>query len=552
VAGFGFRRIFRFASLAVIVGVFAWALMPPKEAGKTPALPQPGVSSIPQSKNVKYVIKISPNVFYMPGSIPMGIGEPLTGLTKVAEAFEQRFPDTRIEYINTPLSREFLVTQLASGLAPDIINVNVEDVWVDVQKNWYVALDPYLNQPNEFIREKNDPSAPGYDKWWDMFRYQAISRGKAAPDGLMYCLSYDMVETAVYYNKDVYRKLGLSVPNNWDEFITVCKRVKETPVQFDGEKKPRTITPIVLNADVFVDWANDLIFDQLYNSTLPGTDLLKDPLREPYLQGYLDDVEIWFLYKHGFFTRKDPRYREGFRIMREFRDYCNQNLSVTYDLTRDFVTQKSAMLWQASWISYRLKVDKKLGFEWGTFYLPQFTRETSRFASNVPMCVIGGAANQFEITNSALSDTPSGMPFKERLEKSERLRRVLQFLQFACVPEQYVKVVNEYECCVSNIVGVPTLPLLKPFETILDRPYTTTKWAFTFDLKFYEVFRRLLELYLNDGLTLDQFLDWQISNLQSAVDNLEVRKQIPLKELQAAWDAQAVARATMEGLPDGP
>ena len=34
---------------------------------------------------------------------------------------------------------------------------------------------------------------PGYDQWWDMFKYQAISRGKAAPDNLNYCLSFYMV-----------------------------------------------------------------------------------------------------------------------------------------------------------------------------------------------------------------------------------------------------------------------------------------------------------------------------------------------------------------------
>jgi len=32
------------------------------------------------------------------------------------------------------LSREWLVTQLSSGAAPDVIQINVEDVWQDIQK----------------------------------------------------------------------------------------------------------------------------------------------------------------------------------------------------------------------------------------------------------------------------------------------------------------------------------------------------------------------------------------------------------------------------------
>jgi hypothetical protein len=31
---------------------------------------------------------------------------------------------------------------------------------------------------NPFVVEKGDPNAPGYKQWWDIFRYQAIGRGK--------------------------------------------------------------------------------------------------------------------------------------------------------------------------------------------------------------------------------------------------------------------------------------------------------------------------------------------------------------------------------------
>ncbi|MBI4557571.1 MAG: extracellular solute-binding protein [Candidatus Hydrogenedentes bacterium] len=520
-------KFIKLGSLTLVGVLGVWLLRPPvdeaavrkTEHGEKPA-------------DVRFNILFSPGWAYLPGSTPFGIGTPLKGLTGAIAEFEARFPDTHIEVVNTPGVREYLVTQLSSGRAPDIINVNVEDVWIDVQKGWYVALDPWLDEPNRFIREQGDPTQPGYDHWWDMFRYQAISRGKAAPDGLMYNLSYDMIETGIFYNKRIFEKVGVRVPANWEEFFAVMEKLQAAGYM-----------PLLMSVDMFSDWGVDLVFDQLYYNLLPGIDLFKDPIREPYLQGYLDWDEICFLHDRGFFTRDDPRYVELWQHLRRLRKYVNKNL-ISTDLVREFVIKRAAMAWYASPLVYRLEADRALGFEWGVFYVPQFTATTSRFTSNTPMCVIGGAATQFEVTNSAFKDT--GDP-----KTSPRLRRVMEFLQFLCVPEYYVRIVNEYPCLISNIVGVQSLPPLKPFAEILDRRYTTTKWVFTFDLRFSEIQRRMLELYLNDGIGLEGFLDWQERNLAAACANVVLRKGIDEARLRAAWDAQSAARAMMMELPDG-
>jgi len=516
--------------LALVVALGAWLLWPqPSDEAPNDTAPKQGHAA--HSQDVRYVLRFSPGYFFMPDSVPYGIGKPLQGLKTVVREFEARFPDTRVEFLNVPGVREYLVTQLSSGRAPDIINVNVEDVWTDVQKGWYVALDPYLEQPNPFVVEKGDPNAPGYKQWWDIFRYQAISRGKAAPDGLVYCLSYDMIETGIFYNKDIFGKVGIEAPEDWESFLEVCRKVQAAGY-----------TPVLMSIDMFSDWCTDLFFDQVYNNLLPGIDLLKDPKREPYLQGYLDWDEICFLHNLGFFTSSDPRYGEIWRLMKEFRQYVNRNLATT-DLTREFVTQRGAMHWNSSNFTYRLLADKQLGFEWGVFYPPPFTDRTTPHASHVPMCVIGGSANQIEVTNSAFGDT--GDP-----NTSERLQRVIALLQFLTLPENCERVVNEYPCLIPNVVGVPVLPPLKPFEEILERPYTTTKWVYTFDLKFSEIQRRMLELYLNDGIPFEEFLAWQEKNLGAACHNLVMRKPIDIPRMQAAWDAQAAARATMKDLPN--
>ena len=265
--------------------------------------------------NVRYVIKVAPGSDHMPGTRPHGLGEPLKGFTEVSRRFEQRFPDTRIEMITVPAVREYLVTQLSSGAAPDIVSVNVEDVWVDVQKGWYVPLDRYLNRPNPFVVEKGDADAPGFIQWWDMFKYQALSRGKAAPDGKNYCLTLSAVETGIFYNRTFFREHDLEEPRNWVEFLKLLQAIKD-----EGR------IPLLIGLQSLSDWGTDLIFDQLYYDLLPGIDLIKDPTREAYLEGYLDGEELAFLFSKGFFTRNDPRWVEMTRLIKELRPFLPRNI----------------------------------------------------------------------------------------------------------------------------------------------------------------------------------------------------------------------------------
>lgn len=462
----------------------------------------------------------------MPGRRPMNLGQPLQGLNKVRDEFEKLFPDTRIEFTEVPVSsREYLVTQLAAEQAPDILNVNVEDVWQDIQKGWYVPLDDYLTKPNPFVAK----GEPGSRQWWDLFKYQAISRGKGAPDGKMYCISFDMIETGIFYNRDIFKRLGLGVPKTWPEFLDVQAKLKANGV-----------VPMLAGISEMADWGMDLIFDQLYNEILPGIDLVKDPVREEYMDGYLDWDEISYLYRQGFFSKKDPRFVEVFRELKAWRQNFQKNMAS--DLTKLFVTQEAAMWWTSSMTVNRLVKDPDVKFEWGVFYLPSMPKSYNKFADGHDQVVIGGSGTQLEITNSSFSDT--GDP-----KTSEKLKRAVAFLQFICTPKNSDLIVNELLAFLPNIVGSEPKPELAPFHEFLQRKYTTTKWLFTFDLRFNEIYRRMLDLYLNGGIPENEFMDWMDTNLKTATDTVVRRKQLDLSPLEAKWNELAPVRSKMTGLP---
>jgi raffinose/stachyose/melibiose transport system substrate-binding protein len=505
-----------------------WALWPTRQR----AMSRPG-TRVSRNSNARYVIRVAPQL-YMPGSMPQNVGKPLEGFNKVADDFEALFPDTRIEFVNVPSGqREWLVTQLSAEQAPDIFQVNVEDVWQDVQKGWYVPLDQWLEQPNPFVA----PGAPGSRQWWDLFKYQAISRAKAAPNGRMYCITYDMVETAVFYNKDIFRKLDLRLPNDWSEFMDIHRKLKAAGY-----------TPMITNGRNIGDWGVDLIFDQLYYSLHELTDLHNEPARAAFLKNYLDWDEIAFLHKKGFFTEDDPRWVELWRILKKWRPYMSQDMT-DRDMMTPFIKQTGAMYWSASWEVNKLVLDPDVDFDWGVFYLPQLTTRDSRFASNVPQCIIGEAAMQYSVSNSALKDTDPSLPLEQRMSQSQRLKRCIAFLQFMTTPKQANRTINELMCFLPNIVGVEPHKELLPFAQILKRRYTSTKWAYTFDLKFADVLTRGLLLYMDDGVSEKEFVRWMSQNVTEACDNITRRKNLNFDEYEKIWQDRLALRQSLPGLP---
>ncbi|HZZ41743.1 MAG TPA: ABC transporter substrate-binding protein [Tepidisphaeraceae bacterium] len=518
--------------LLFIVGVSIWALLPPR--GGSSEVISSSVATREQG-GVKYVIRVDPGPLYLPGLVPENAKAPVQGFRVVADAFEKLYPDTRIEFLGCPEgTREWLVTQLSSAQAPDIIQVNARDAWQDVRKHWYIPLDGYLDEPNPFVAK----GEPGSIRWWDQFKYPVHTQSTRAPDGRIYNVSLDMIETGIYYNKTIFARYHLSPPKDWVEFLGIMRMLKAAGIP----------SPMLVEKRDFTDWGCDIIFDQMYGNMRPLMDLNYDPRRGEDLNGYLDWDEVTLLHRHGFFTPRDDRWRETFRILREWREFMPQDMAGT-DFFKGFVTQQGAMLWASSLTLPRLVNDPHLGFEWGMFYLPSIPSSYSRFADGHPMSAVGGAANQYHVTNSSLSDTPAEMPFEQRMEKSERLKRTIAFLQFMCMPKNCNTVVNEITAFIPNIKGVDSRPELAPFDEFLTRHYSMTKWFFTFDLQFDEVLERMFDLYMNDGISLDSFLDWMQDNIDSASATMTRQHHPDFAPLEKTWESHAGMRKNYTDLP---
>lgn len=112
------------------------------------------------------------------------------------------------------------------------------------------------------------------DLWTDTISKNGVSMDLAEPftvDGKIYAAPYSVIYNTVVYNMTVFEQYGLTVPETFDEFLTVCQTLKDNG-----------ITPIALKNDSWAGfiWFQALIASyepQLYQDICDGTKPYTDP-----------------------------------------------------------------------------------------------------------------------------------------------------------------------------------------------------------------------------------------------------------------------------------
>jgi len=143
-----------------------------------------------------------------------------TTFTKVNEAFEDKYPNIKLDYQYSGTFDTINIAAQSKSL-PDLF-------WVQGNKSTKMA-----------DLAKNDYLLPLDDYHFDSSRFPSESVEYATVDGSIYCSFPSFFDYAVmYYNKDIFNKYGLDKPGNWDEFVNildVLAKNGETPISFGGK-----------------------------------------------------------------------------------------------------------------------------------------------------------------------------------------------------------------------------------------------------------------------------------------------------------------------------
>jgi raffinose/stachyose/melibiose transport system substrate-binding protein len=132
---------------------------------------------------------------------------------------------------------QVLQTKFATDDLPDIIQV-YKPQWVESYAN---GLDKLVDLTGlECVSEYDEKALDG------TFKY----------NGKLYAVPIDsVVLSGVFYNKKVFEKAGVKIPQTWDELLAVCEKVKAqgvTPVYYSGKDawsvQPPTISGLLNDA----------------------------------------------------------------------------------------------------------------------------------------------------------------------------------------------------------------------------------------------------------------------------------------------------------------
>lgn len=101
-------------------------------------------------------------------------------------------------------------------------------------RDYYMNLNDVMMIPNQFVEDGEE----GSDAWKDMFpEYLWKQKEQVDAKGNIIAVPITLnpgSATCWFYNKAIYDKFDLSVPNNWTEFLENASKIKGTGVDSDG------------------------------------------------------------------------------------------------------------------------------------------------------------------------------------------------------------------------------------------------------------------------------------------------------------------------------
>ena len=137
----------------------------------------------------------------------------LAGMQKVMDAFQAENPEIRIAFQN--FDHEGYKTSIRNFLTADPPDL----------ANWYAGnrMAPFVNS-GQFM----DVS----DVWEENGLKDKLGSALASMtmDGKQWGMPYTYYQWGIYYNRDLYEKLGVEVPATWDEFVANCAVFKKAGI----------------------------------------------------------------------------------------------------------------------------------------------------------------------------------------------------------------------------------------------------------------------------------------------------------------------------------
>jgi raffinose/stachyose/melibiose transport system substrate-binding protein len=227
-------------------------------------------------------------------------------VAKIDQMFEAQYPNIKVQFSTAPTDQYQTVikTRLAGNDAPDVFGV-FPGAW----------LQTYGAKPGNLVDLSNEPWAANLNSG---------AKGVSTYNGKVYALPMSQNVIGVIYNKDIFSRLGLTVPTNWDDFLTVCQKLKAAG-----------ITPLALGI-------KDQWVDQLIPYAMAPTAIYQS---DPSF-----DADM-FAGKTTFANSPWTQMMQDYLSLNHQGFFNTGGLGTTYQQTQDLInSNKTAMVVNGNWM----------------------------------------------------------------------------------------------------------------------------------------------------------------------------------------------------------
>jgi raffinose/stachyose/melibiose transport system substrate-binding protein len=250
--------------------------------------------------------------------------------------------------------------------------------------------------------------------------YPTLLKEYTIASGLVFGFTQGSSTAFIYYNKDLFKEMGLQVPTNLDDFFAVCERIKA-----------KGITPIGLAGQD--PWNTEFPFDWIYANQVAVT---------------LGPGGYQKLLQEGKFSLDNPEGIDVFKKIKQLSSYfqkgvTNDSETSTQDL---FAKKKVAMTLAGSW---NAALAEQAGFT-GAIFPPFGKKGAEQWVVNSPESAIGA---------SNTHTTPEYVDAKKK------------FLEFWFSPEgyQYMQNARGNIPSIDNAINVKIMPDIQALLPILGK-----------------------------------------------------------------------------------